>query len=85
MRKVLQSAGATVQDKQSKPSPQQPSSEAGKLMSLWTISGMALTNQIKVHTNPQKLLDRISTNQKAHKEKIGNSKPAQPERKEPGE
>ncbi|KAI9605084.1 hypothetical protein H4Q26_003055 [Puccinia striiformis f. sp. tritici PST-130] len=44
-----------------------------------------LTNQIDDNTNPRKLSERISTNQKVsiHKERTGIVDPAQPERKEP--
>ncbi|KAI9612214.1 hypothetical protein H4Q26_008308 [Puccinia striiformis f. sp. tritici PST-130] len=48
--------------------------------------GTALTNQVEANPDPQKLLQRISTNQKdlALKDRIRIIKPAQPERKEPG-
>ncbi|KAI9628794.1 hypothetical protein H4Q26_017929 [Puccinia striiformis f. sp. tritici PST-130] len=44
-----------------------------------------LTNKIEDNTNPRKLSEQISTNQKltTHKEQSGYTNPAQPERKEP--
>ncbi|KAI9617480.1 hypothetical protein KEM48_007320 [Puccinia striiformis f. sp. tritici PST-130] len=86
MRKVLRAAGAVGQSKQSKLSPQQPCSEAGKLTGPRTTSGTALlTNKIEDNTDPRKLSERISTNQKVttHQEQSGNVNPAQPEQKEP--
>ncbi|KAI9604335.1 hypothetical protein H4Q26_003949 [Puccinia striiformis f. sp. tritici PST-130] len=82
MRKGLKAAGAGVQGKQSKPSPQHPFPKIGKLISLWTTSGTTLLDQIRAKADPPKLLDRISTNQKdtVHKERSGSPEPTQPER-----